>query len=54
MHMDKKEMAFKSFIDVHALFRLRLGLLDTRKPIEKVEYVGIQHMLFVSGARHPT
>lgn len=47
-------MTFKRFINVHALVKLRLGLFDTRKPIEKVEDVGFQHMLFVSGARHLT
>lgn len=35
------------------MYMLQLGLFDTRKPIEEVEDAGIQHMLFVSGARHP-
>lgn len=50
----KKEMTFERFIDVRALFTFRLGLFDARQPIEKVGDVGIQHMLFVSGARHRT
>lgn len=54
MPMCKKEMTFERFIDVRALFTFRLGLFDARQPIEKVGDVGIQHMLFVSGARHRT
>lgn len=54
MHMYKKEMTFKKFINVHVLYTFRLGLFDARQPIEKVRDVVIQHMLFVSGARHLT
>lgn len=41
-------------MNVHALFILRLDLFVARLSIEKVEDAGIQHMLFVSGARHLT
>lgn len=54
MHIYKKEMTSKRLINVHALFTLTLDLFDSRQPIEKVEDVGIQHMLFVSGAKHLT
>lgn len=47
-------MTFKRFINIRALLTFMLGLFDARQPIEKVGDVGIQHMLFVSGARHLT